>query len=44
MTLEKDEVDFGVVKVLEQKKVQVKLTNLSDCTFYIELALKSNIK
>ena len=33
-----------MVKVLEQKKMQVKLKNLSDCTFYIELSLKSNPK
>lgn len=44
LVLEKQEIDFGVVKVLEQKKIQVKLTNLSDCTFYIEQALKSNTK
>lgn len=40
LKLEKEELNFEVVKVSEQKKLKVKLQNISSCTFYTELSLK----
>lgn len=40
LKLEKEELDFEVVKVSEQKKLKVKLQNVSGCTFFTELSLK----
>jgi hypothetical protein len=35
ISISSEEVDFGTVKITEQKKIQIKLKNTANCAFFV---------
>jgi hypothetical protein len=42
ISISTEEIDFGTVKITEQKKLQVKLKNTANCAFFVELHFRNN--
>lgn len=42
ISISAEEIDFGTVKITEQKKLQVKLKNTANCAFFVELHFRNN--
>ena len=39
--ISEESINFGAVKITENKKMMVKIKNTSDCAFYAEVCLKN---
>lgn len=41
INISEESINFGAVKITENKKMSVKIINASDCAFYVEVNLKN---
>ena len=40
--ISEEEIDFNTVKISEQKKLQFRLKNTANCSFFVELSIRNN--